>query len=102
MRYLTLINNQWLIKKNPLITQEEKDILANLDSSNIQLRKTTAQNIKNRSLEIPSNEDINIAQALYDQHKLSNSQLIGVDISLPLGNGIINCLLNNEHKQIRF
>jgi hypothetical protein len=49
-----------------------------------------------------STEDSATAQTIYDQHKLENASLIGVDINLPSGKGIINCRLNGDHKQIRF
>jgi hypothetical protein len=47
-------------------------------------------------------EDAKVGQALYDQHKIEGSTLLGCDVVLPLGTGIINCRVGSEHKQIRF
>lgn len=102
MKNLTLINNEWFYRKNPNVTEEERDILNNKESSNAELRNSTMQAIKSRSLEVASVEDSAKAQALYDANKLVDAKLIAVDISLPSGHGIINCRVVGEHKQIRF
>lgn len=102
MKHLTLINNEWKVRIDPNITEQEHSVLQNNDSSNLELQKTTIQNIKNRSLQNATIEDINLAENLYNSHRIENSTLISVDIILPDGRGIINCRVNNEHKQIRF
>lgn len=102
MKHLTLINNEWKVRIDPNITEQEHSILQNNDSSNLELQKTTIQNIKNRSLQNATIEDINLAENLYNSHKIENSTLISVDIILPDGRGLINCRVNSEHKQIRF
>lgn len=101
MKNLTLINNVWKVRKSPNITEEEKNILNN-ENVNSELLKLTLDNIKNRSTEDASQEESSLAQNIYDQNKLHDATLISVDISLPDGHGIINCRVNNEHKQIRF
>jgi len=47
-------------------------------------------------------DDAQAAQKLYERHKPDGSILIGCDIALPAGTGIINCRVDGEHKQIRF
>lgn len=101
MKNLTLINNIWKVRVDPNITEQEKSIIMNINVDQ-DIRKNTLNNIKNRSLEDPASEDIVIAQNIYDTNKLPNSILISADVFLPSGNGIINCRVDNEHKQIRF
>lgn len=102
MKYLSLINGVWKVRKDPNITNEEKNILNDRDPSNNELRKNTLDSIRSRSFEDANNEDALLAQSLYDQYALSDAIFISADISLPDNHGIINCRLNNEHQQIRF
>lgn len=56
-----------------------------------------------KSLRKPAGaEDIAVALPIYEQHRIEGSTLIGCDIALPEGTGIINCRVDGEHKQIRF
>jgi len=57
-----------------------------------------------------TDNDISLANATYEENKPKltsedSCQLIGVDVSIDTDSvisGIINCLVNSEHKQIRF
>lgn len=102
MKNLSLINNVWIERINPNITTEERVILENITLSPNNIQIALMENIKTRSSKLADSEDANSAQTIYDQHKLAHSNLISADITLPNGHGIINCRVNNEHKQIRF
>lgn len=56
----------------------------------------------NSSLLDVSSEDAEKAQTLYDRYKIDGAELISIEINLSIESGIINCRVNNEHKQIRF
>ena len=102
MKNLSLINDQWTERKNPNITTEERNVLEDKSETNKEARKTLMESIRSRSLVAASTEDAAIAQEIYDQHKITDSVLISVDVTLPDGHGIINCRVNGEHKQMRF
>lgn len=102
MKNLSLVDNVWIERINPNITIEERAILEDKTMPPSDAQKTLMENIKTRSFKPAEQEDSVVAQTIYDQHKLDHSDLISADITLPNGHGIINCRLNNEHKQIRF
>lgn len=102
MKNLTLINNSWKQKVEVQLTDTEKNLLTNIGEDEKEGRKLLFQRILEQSLIDANSEDVSAAQALYDSNKIENAALIAVDISLPDGNGIINCRINGEHKQIRF
>lgn len=102
MKNLSLINNIWIERINPNITDIERAILEDTTGTSTESKLVLINNIKARSVKVSEPEDAAIAQSIYDQQKIENTQLISVDISLPSGHGIINYKVNNEHKQIRF
>lgn len=102
MKNLSLVDNVWIERINPNITNEEKAVLEDNTMPPSEAKKTLMENIKNRSSKPAEVADATAAQAIYDQHKLADSVLIAADISLPGGHGIINCRVSGEHKQIRF
>jgi hypothetical protein len=101
MKNLTLINNAWMERVNPQITDEEKLALINNDLPDAEI-KQIIENINARTYFVASQEDTEQAQSIYDTNKLEGAELISIDITLPDGCGIINCRLDGKHKQIRF
>ena len=87
---------------NPILTNEEKTLLEERTIPPSEVKKALLESLRSRSQQPASEQDASTAQAIYDQHKINGSVLISVDIALPGGNGIINCRVNGEHKQIRF
>lgn len=102
MKNLSLINNVWIERINPNITAEERAILEDRAMPPSEANKTLIESIRNRSQQPASESDAATAQAIYNQHKLADAVLIAADVSLPSGNGIINCRVNGEHEQVRF
>lgn len=102
MKNLSLVDNNWIERVNPNITPEERTILEDKTIPPSDAKKALMESIKSRASKPAESSDASAAQALYDQHKLSDSTLIAVDVSLPGGHGIINCRIDGEHKQIRF
>jgi hypothetical protein len=101
MKNLTLINNEWKERVNPNITTQEQAIINNPNIS-IEDRKITMEAIQARTFVNSNANDQAQAQTIYDANKITEAELISVDVSLPSGCGIINCRVGNEHKQIRF
>jgi hypothetical protein len=101
MKVVTLINNEWKELVDPNITNEEENFILN-ENNPLEERMELLNNIKQRQYQSISTEEEIIAQNLYNQHNIPNSELINVHIYLPEQRGIINCRVNNEHKQIRF
>ncbi len=103
MKNITLIDGQWKLRIAPVLTTEEKALLnAVRTEENREAQRTLSTSLHARSLADVTTEDAAQAQAIYDANKLPDAVLISADITLPEGNGIINCRLNGEHKQIRF
>lgn len=102
MKNLTLIDNSWVERKNPNITVEERAVMEDRSENNNEARQTLMEAVRSRSTSPADLDDAQTAQAIYDQHKIAGSNLIAADISLPGGNGIINCRVDGEHKQVRF
>lgn len=102
MKNLTLVDNVWLERINPNITPEERVVLEDKTMPPSEAKRALMESIKSRSSKPADPTDAATAQSIYDQHKLADSTLIAVDVTLPNGHGIINCRLNGEHKQIRF
>ena len=102
MKNLTLVDNAWIERINPNITPEERVVLEDRAMPPSDSKKALMENIKARSFKLAEQNDAVVAQNIYDEYKVDDATLISVDISLPDGHGIINCRVNNEHKQIRF
>lgn len=101
MKILTLQNNEWKERVNPNITSEEEAIL-NDENSDSEIKNTILNAIDERSYQPISSEEFFQAENLYNENKIQDAELIDVNITIPIGRGIINCRLNGEHKQIRF
>ena len=91
------------------LTSEEKALMLSMNKEDEVAKKTLIDRIKSeRELELDV-ETSAIAQSIYEANKptlksTDNYQLIAVDMQLEgeVGKGIINCRVNEEHRQIRF
>lgn len=104
MKTFFLYNDTWIEKSGLVMTEEEKLILNDTDTS-IESRSTKIallRNIQARAEKPATDEDIIVLQSIYDANKIPNSKLISATIVLPSGNGIINCRVGTKHHQIRF
>lgn len=102
MKILAFTNGSWKQKNNLSLTNEEKSLMQNLQEGKKVEKKGLASKIKNDEWSNPSSEDSASTQTIYDNNKIEGARLISAEIFLPDGNGIINCRINGEHKQIRF
>lgn len=101
MKIVTLKNNEWKEIVDPLVTEEEKAVLENTETS-LEERKQIMALINSRAYENISPEEAHQAQSIYESNMLEGYNLIDVNITLPDGYGLINCRKDEDHKQIRF
>lgn len=99
----------WAEIKPVILTEEQKQLLASSKPEDQEAKLALEQSINEQRYQPVSEEDLTRVQQLYEFKKpvLSETDeyfLIAVDMVLngPFTNGIINCRVNNEHKQIRF
>ena len=91
------------------LTSEEITLMRSMNEEDEVAKKSLIDRVKSeRELELDV-ETSSIAQAIYESKKptlkeTDTYQLIAVDMQLEgeVGKGIINCRVNEEHKQIRF
>lgn len=91
------------------LTAEEKSLILSTNEEDEVAKKALMDRVKSeRELELDV-ETSTIAQAIYESKKptlksTDTYQLIAVDMQLEeeVGTGIINCRVNEEHRQIRF
>lgn len=91
------------------LTSEEKTLMFSTNEEDEVAKKALIDRVKSeRELELDV-ETSAIAQAIYETNKptlksTDTYQLIAVDMRLEgeIGKGIINCRVNEEHRQIRF
>lgn len=91
------------------LTSEEKTLMLSMNEEDKVAKKTLIDRIKSeRELELDV-ETSAIAQSIYEANKptlksTDTYQLIAVDMQLEgeVAKGIINCRVNEEHRQIRF
>ena len=101
-KQLTLINGEWKQMLDPNVTPEEQAVLENTSPENFETIEELVASIRARSITNASPEDSAAAQTIYDQHKIDGAEFIDCHLTLPDGYGLINCRVENEHKQIRF
>ena len=101
-KQLTLINGEWKQMLDPNVTPEEQAVLENTSPENLETIEELVASIRARSITNASPEDSAAAQTIYDQHKIDGAEFIYCHLTLPDGYGLINCRVENEHKQIRF
>jgi hypothetical protein len=101
-KQLILINGEWKQILDPNVTSEEQAVLENSSPENLEAIEELVANIRARSITNPSPEDAAATQTIYDQNRIEGAEFIDCHITLPDGYGLINCRVENEHKQIRF
>jgi hypothetical protein len=91
------------------LTEEQQTLLRSTDSAYKAAKASLLLQIKSEREVSLTSEDVVIAEATYLANKpvLGESdayQLISIDMTLDNGvtQGILNCRVNGEHKQIRF
>ena len=90
------------------LTQAEQTLLVSTNPSDKPAQQALKQDISNRSKQALTSSETQTAQSIYLTYKPElqsedTYQLISVDMVLgDRSNGIINCRINGEHKQIRF
>jgi hypothetical protein len=101
MKIVTLKNNEWKEIVDPLVTEGEKAVLENTETS-LEEREQIMASINSRAYQNLSPEETQQAQSIYEGNMLEGYNLIDVNITLPDGYGLINCRKDDDHKQIRF
>lgn len=99
----------WIELKEIELTEEQKVLLKSREESDAESIKNLIAEIKSLR-EIPAQEnDVLLANAKYDlvKPKLKEGdvyELISMDLIIneDKSSGILNCRVNNKHKQIRF
>lgn len=100
---LTLTSTTWNQRITPVLTTEERTLRSTAPTSeNREAMRALNVSLQARSLAAVTTEEAAQAQAIYDANKLDGAVLIAADIALPEGNGIINCRVGGEHRQVRF
>jgi hypothetical protein len=104
----SVIENYWVELKQVVLTQEEKELLTSTSETDKEVKKVLMERIKAEREVVAEEADLTLVQAAYDSIKpvLKESdtyQLISVNFTINSGvvNGILNCRVNGEHKQIR-
>jgi hypothetical protein len=83
------------------VSEEEINLLLNPESN--ESEKTIIKNrLKSKKFSLISQEEEEELELIYNSAMPSGAKLINCNISLPKGNGIINCLVDGEQRQIRF
>ena len=107
--FQSTIENEWVEAKSIVLTPEQEVLLNSESPADEEAKKELINTLNNASRVAPTTEDGLICQESYVSHKPAlkagdEYQLISVDLSIADGvaNGIINCRVNNEHKQARF
>lgn len=99
----------WIELKNIKLTEEQEVLLNSREESDAESIKTLNAEIKSLR-EVPAQEDdVLLANARYDlvKPKLKEEdvyEFISMDLIITKNKslGILNCRVNNKHKQIRF
>jgi len=102
MIHLTQINGDWKQITLPTLTDEQKNLLRDTNPDNDVARKYLRETLQSTCYTPAASADAISAQSIFDVNNIIGSALIAVNIILPNGNGVINCRVGGEHKQIRF
>ena len=99
----------WFSPISTQLTTEEHAILQSEEETDAIAKAELLERVKTNRENPASTEDTAEAQTVYEFHKpilkeTDTYQLIAVDLRIDGldKNGIINCRVNEEHKQIRF
>jgi len=102
MIHLTQINGAWKQLTPPTLTDEQRNLLKNTNPDYDAARKFLRETLQSECYTPATVGNAATAQAIFDTNNIVGSTLIAANIILPNGNGIINCRVGGEHKQIRF
>jgi hypothetical protein len=99
----------WVELKQVELTEEQTTLLLSKEESNKEAKQTLIQKIKTEIEQSALESDAELAQTKYEEIKPTleegqTYQLIGMNVSISEEkiNGILNCRVNGDHKQIRF
>jgi hypothetical protein len=105
-RYKSTHEDSWIELLNVTITEEQKSILASENSDAInELKQLISQQSQNEVSAGLKETLINFYNSIKPELKENDKyELISIDImeTNNIFKGILNCRINNEHKQIRF
>ena len=101
----SITEGTWVELKQIQLTDEQKILLSSKDEANKEAVTALLAEIKSLKEVVAQKKDAALAQAKYERVKprLKETdvyQLISFDIKG--NNGILNCRVNGEHKQVRF
>lgn len=89
------------------LTDEQKELLLSTKDEDKDAKKILAQEISVQMNGVPTSEETTQLNSLYDSIKPElkeddSYQLLSINVLGDELNGILNCRVNGEHKQIRF
>jgi hypothetical protein len=101
----SIVEGIWVELKQVQLTKEQKTLLSSKDEANKEAVIALLAEIKSLREVEAQEEDVVLAQAKYEEVKPTLKetdvyQLISFNITG--NNGILNCRVNGEHKQVRF
>jgi len=105
-QFQSIVEGTWVEIKQVQLTEEQKTLLMSKEESDKDAQLALAQEIKSQREGVVDADKSAELVAFYESKKpeLKSEdvfQLIAADVSESF-NGIINCRVNGEHKQIRF
>ena len=105
--YKSQIEGEWFSLVNYTPTEEQALILKTLPTTEEEgiLRAETLEAVQSASREVVTTEEAIELVALYNAHKpvlKEGETYVFIDMNVSKNNGLLNCRVNGEHKQIRF
>jgi hypothetical protein len=105
--YTSKIEGEWFSLVGYEPTEEQLAILKIIPATEeeVDLRAQTLDEIKLASRELVSTEDASELVSLYNANKpvlKSTDVYLLIEATIYNNTGLINCIINGEHKQIRF
>lgn len=104
------VEGSWTEIVNVPLTEEQRTLLASRDEADLEEKTALRATIKSQREVAVDDEKATVLNAFYDTVKPAlkvneTYSLIGINVSEPVENafsGILNCRVNEEHKQVRF
>ena len=105
--YISQEEGVWFSLVNYTPTEEQSLILKTIPATEEDaiLKTETLESVKSASREEVSTQEKDELVALYNDHKpllKEGDVYVFIDMNVSGKNGILNCKVNGEHKQIRF
>lgn len=108
--YQSTVEGVWLETVNVALTNEQRTLLISTEEEDLEAKTALRQLIQSQRQVVVETEKATFLNDFYQKNKptlkLNDTyQLISIDISEPVENvfsGILNCRVNEEHKQLRF